>query len=122
MVVGRSDRQGRGAWFGVEREELAAFQDAIDDRVGEVLVVEDAAPRGDRCVRGEDHRARSTMPFVDDMEEHVGRVCALGEVAHFIDDEQIGMRVGGERVGQPPRAKAVREVVDEFREYLRRDA
>ena len=77
--------------------------------------MEHAAPCGDGLVGGKEHCALPAVAFVDDMEEHVRRICPVGEVSHFIDDEQIGMRVGGQRVGQPPRAKAVREVVDEFR-------
>jgi hypothetical protein len=71
----------------VEGQQAAALQDPIDDSLGEVLVVKDAAPSVRRLVRGEDHRVLAAVPVVDHMEEHVGGVRSVGEVADFIDDE-----------------------------------
>ena len=62
--------------------------------MGKILIVQDATPRGDGFVGREDHRAATAMPFIDDMEEHVGRVRPVGEVADFIDDEQVRVGVG----------------------------
>ena len=53
------------------------------------------------------------MPLVDDVEEHVGGVGAVGEVADLVDDEDGGMRVGRQRLRELPGAKRGREVVDE---------
>ncbi len=71
----------------VEGEKSAAFEDAVDDGLGEVLVVEHSPPGASRLVGGEDHRALAAVAVVDDVEEHVRRVGAVGEVADFIDDE-----------------------------------
>lgn len=55
------------------------------------------------------------VPLIDDVEEHVRGVGAVGEVADFIDDEDGRMRVGREGVGELAGAKRGREVVDERR-------
>ena len=55
------------------------------------------------------------MALVDDVEEHVGRIGAVGEIAHFVDDQDGRMRVGGQRVCQLADAKRGRQVVDERR-------
>ena len=40
-------------------------------------------------VGGEDHRAPFDMPFVDDVEQHVRGVVAVGEVADLVDDQHV---------------------------------
>ena len=77
--------------------------------------MEHEAPGRERFVGGEDHRALPAMAFVDDVEEHIRRVGAVGEIADFIDDQEVGMRVGGEGLREAAGAKAVGEVVDQFR-------
>ena len=52
----------------IEREEPTALQDTIDDRMGEILIVQDATPRGHGFVGREDHRTATAMPLSDDME------------------------------------------------------
>ena len=46
-----------------------------------------AAPRLERCVGRENHGAAAAVSFIDDVEEHVGGVGAVGEVAHFVDHQ-----------------------------------
>ena len=55
------------------------------------------------------------MPLVDDVEEHVGGVGAVGEIADLVDDQDGRMRVGRERMGELAGAKRGREIVDERR-------
>jgi hypothetical protein len=38
------------------------------------------------------------VPFVDDVEEDIGGVAAVGQVADLVDDEDIDVDVGGECV------------------------
>ena len=38
------------------------------------------------------------MALVDDVEEHVGRVGAVREIADFVDDQDRRMRVGRQRL------------------------
>ncbi len=102
----------RGA---VQREDPAALEDTVDDRQREVVVMQHVSPGGDGFVGGKYHRTASLVAVVDDMEEHVRGVGAVGEIAYFIDDEQARMGVGGERVSEATRAESGGEVVDEFR-------
>ena len=69
----------------VEGEEATALENPIDDGMCEVLVVQHAAPRRHAFIRREDHRALLPVSIVDDVEEHVRRVGAVGEIAHFVD-------------------------------------
>jgi len=98
----------------VEIEEAAAFEDAVDDGGGEVIVVEDGAPEGGVLVGGEEHGASGEMAVVDDVEEHVSSVGAVGEVADFIDDEDSGVGVAGEGLCEAARAEGGGEVIDEL--------
>ena len=97
----------------VEPQQPASLEHAVDDRLGEVVVVEHAAPRLERLVRCKDHRAVPPMSLVDDMEEHIGGVGAVREIADFIDHQDRGMRVRRQRVRELARAKRGREVIDE---------
>ena len=54
------------------------------------------------------------MTVVDDVEEHVRRVGAVGEVAHLVDHQDVGMGEARERLGQTPLAEGRRELVDEL--------
>jgi hypothetical protein len=87
----------RGA---VEGEEPTSLENAIDDGGGEVGVVQDAAPGIERLVGGEDHGATVQVAVVDDVEEDIGGVGAIGQVAHLVDDEDVGVGVGGQRLEQ----------------------
>jgi hypothetical protein len=51
----------------VKREQAPALKNTINDRMSEVLIVEDTVPGSDRLVRGEDHRALLPMASVDDV-------------------------------------------------------
>lgn len=100
----------------VEDEEASALEDAIDDGVGEVTVVEGVAPVGERrLVGGEDHGPLSGVAVVDDVEEHVGGVVAVGEVADLVDHEDVRVGVGGQGLAQAARAAGAGQVVDEGR-------
>jgi hypothetical protein len=79
----------------IEREAAAPLQDPIDDGLCEVFVVEHAAPRRECEVRREDHSALLSMPIVDDVEEHIGGVSAVREIADLVDDEYAGVNVRG---------------------------
>jgi hypothetical protein len=51
-------------------------------------------PRLQRLVGRKDQRAMPPVPLVDELEEHVAGVGAVGEIADFVDDEDRRMRVG----------------------------
>ena len=49
------------------------------------------------------------------MEEHVGSVRPVGQISDLIDDEDVRVRVGGQRFLEISTLAGVREVLDEFR-------
>ena len=93
----------------------AALEHAVEDRLGEIRIVQDPAPRGERLVRGEDHRPPVQVAVVDDLEEHVGRVRPVAEIAHLIDHQHVRMRVGRQRMPQAAPAGGERQVGDQRR-------
>ena len=98
----------------VEREQAPALKDAIDNGVREVVVMQHVSPGRERFVRGEEHGPLPAMAVVDDVEEHVGGIGAVGQVADFVDHEHVRLRVRGERVREPTGAKRGGEIVDDF--------
>lgn len=104
---------GAGA---VEEDEPPALQCPVDDGIREIAVVEDIAPvRERRLVGGEEDGALADVAIVDDVEEDVGGVGSVGQVADLVNDEHMRLRVGRERGPEPPVAAGVGEIVDELR-------
>ena len=68
-----------------ERDHEVALEDSVENRFGEVGVVDDAAPAPERLVGREDHGATAAVALVVDMEEDVGGVGAVGQVANLVD-------------------------------------
>ena len=98
----------------IEHDHPAALENAIDDGMGQVIVVQDTAPCSERFVGGKHHRALFPMPIVDDVEQHVRRVRSVREVAHLVDHEYGGMDVGRQRLGKATAAESRGEVINEF--------
>jgi hypothetical protein len=48
------------------------------------------------------------------MEEHIGSVRPVGQIANLIDDEDVRVRVGCQRFLEASTIAGVREVLDEF--------
>jgi NADPH:quinone reductase-like Zn-dependent oxidoreductase len=67
------------------------------------------------CFGGKDHGAAATMSLVHDVKEHIGSVGTVGEVAHFVDHQHGGVRVGRECLRELPGAKRTGQVVGEGR-------
>jgi hypothetical protein len=67
--------------WAAEREVDAAFEDAIEDDLGEVRVVQDLAPCRQALVRREDDGPLAEVALVHDAEEDVGGVVRVVEVA-----------------------------------------
>src|SRR6188472_2136550 len=97
----------------VEAYEAAALEDAIDDRLPEILVMQHAAPCLQRFVGREDHRTATAMPLVDDVKEHVRCVGAVREIPDLVDHQDGWMRVGLERLGELPLTKGRGEIIDQ---------
>lgn len=97
----------------VELEDASALEDAVDDGIGEILVVEHVAPSLGRLVGCEHHRAAADVALVDDMEQDVGGVVAVGEVADLVDHEYVRLHVARESAAERAVATCGREILDE---------
>ncbi len=69
----------------IQREKATALEDAIDNRVREIFIMQHASPLVQRFIRGEDHRPFLAMAIVDDVKEHVGSVGTAREISDLID-------------------------------------
>ena len=85
----------------VQAQQPSSLEHTIDDDLGEVVVVQHLAPALRVLVRREDHRAPLDVTLVDDVEEHVGGVVAVREVADLVDDEHVRFEVARERFAKP---------------------
>ena len=104
----------------VETKEPAAFEDAVDDGVGEVVVVKDISPTSRVFVRCEDHRSSANVSVVDDVVEHVCGIIAVGEVANLVDNEDVRFYVNCKCLTQATVAARGREFVDELAAVTKR--
>lgn len=55
------------------------------------VVVEDGGPLLEGFIGGQDERA-AFVALADDLKEQVGSVLVNGQIAHFVQDEQLGER------------------------------
>jgi hypothetical protein len=97
----------------VEFEVSTALEYPVDDGVSQILVVKNPSPGIQGFVGSKDHRFFLLMAFVDDMEEDVGCIGAIGEVADLVDDEHCGACVGMESLTEAAMDAGGGEVVDE---------
>jgi hypothetical protein len=70
LQMQRSDRGPIGSY------EATALEDAVNVRLSEIFIMQHAARRLQRLVRGEDHRAMAAMP----LKEHVRGIRPVGEI------------------------------------------
>jgi hypothetical protein len=99
----------------VHDDEAAVLEDTVDNGVCHVVIVQGVAPLGEgRLVGGEDHGPATQVPVVDDVEQDVGGVGAVGQVADLVDDQQVGAGVGGQGLAQLGLAARPGQVVDQL--------
>lgn len=79
-------------------DETSAFQYPVQDGGGQVLVVQDLSPLAEWLVGGEDHGPFPQMTIIDDMEQHIGCVLSVGQVPNLVNDQNVGMGVGLQRL------------------------
>lgn len=53
------------------------------------------------------------MAFVDDVEEHMSGVVAVGQIADLVDPQDCRVEVWGERLAEPTVSACCREIVDQ---------
>jgi hypothetical protein len=73
----------------IELDEASALEDAIADGRRQVLVVQDPSPLPERFVGGENHGAFPEVSVVDHMEQDVGGIGSVSQVAYFVDHEHV---------------------------------
>jgi len=82
------DRRSPGATS--ELDVPPIFQDAVEERLGEILVMEHITPSPQRLVGGEKGRSALDVPGIDDGVQDIGRIGGMREVAELINDEHFG--------------------------------
>jgi hypothetical protein len=88
----------------------AALQHPVEDGLGEVLVVEHAAPGRQQLV--EDQGPPVQVAVVDHLEEHVRGVGAVARIADLVDHEDVRVSVAGQHVPDLAGPCRTRQVVD----------
>ena len=99
----------------IELHHASPFQDTVDDGRGQIVVVEDRSPLPRVLVGREDHRAALQVPVVDDVEQDVGGVRTVGEVADFVDDQDVGVSVARQGLRKPAGTEGGGQLVDQLR-------
>ena len=74
-------------------------ENAVENRGGNHLVAEDVAPLRDGLIGGDEHAA-SFVASADELKNQVSGLLLEGEVAQFVDDEQLGLGVERDLVGE----------------------
>jgi hypothetical protein len=75
--------------------------------------VEDGPPGSKGLVGGDHDGAAFEVAAVDDLEEHVSRVHGVGQVAEFVHDEDVGVGVEVQRLGEGAAGGGLGELGDE---------
>ena len=79
--------------FAFDDDGFGVVEDAVEEGGGEGgVVVEDGGPVFEGLVGGQDDRA-AFVALADDLEEQVGAALVDGQIAQFVDDQQIGAGV-----------------------------
>jgi hypothetical protein len=103
-----------GAVAGASELDVAAvLEDTIEERLGQIGIVEHVPPRRKRLVGGEEHGLASEIALVHHLEEDVGGILGEGEVADLVEHQDVRVRVGVERRRELAGARGVGQLLDE---------
>ena len=91
----------------------APLEQAIQDRLGQVAIMEHIAKRRQRLIRRQQHRTVFEVALVDHAIEYIRRVGGVREVAQLVDDQDVRMEKGLERTLQAPLRRRVGEPADQ---------
>ncbi len=89
------------------------LEDAIEDGLSQVGIMQDDTPGCKWLVGGKDDGLAVEVALVDDLEEHVCGVVGEAEIANLVDHEHVRVRIGVECAGQAAGACGVGEFFDE---------
>jgi uncharacterized protein YidB (DUF937 family) len=92
----------------------AALEEAVEDRLGEIGIMKHLAECRQRFVRGDDRGALLQVALADDPEEHIGGIGGVALIAELVDDEDVRMQVGLERLFQAAALGGVGELTDQL--------
>jgi hypothetical protein len=96
-----------------EGDELSALEHAVEDDLGQIVVVQHLAALAQLLVGGEDHGLLREVAPVDDAEEQVGGIGSVVEVTDLVDDQHVRLDPRRRRVTQAACARGFTELVDE---------
>jgi hypothetical protein len=100
----------------IDQHKPAFLQHVVHDGFRQIVVVQHFALCSQRrLIGGEKHRSVTQMAVVDHVEQHVGGIGSVGQVAHFIDDQHVWLKLGGQRFAQPPFRAGAGKLLDEGR-------
>src|ERR1700730_871310 len=98
----------------IEVDQTASFQDTIEDSGRHIFVVEYLAPLPQGFIGGEDHGPLSQVPVIDHMEQDVGGIGSIGQVAEFVDQQYMRVGVGYKRLLETSFLAGIGELLDQF--------
>ena len=81
--------------FGAGVDDVGAVGEPVDDGFGEPRVGEDFRPLAEGEVRGDD-QAAAFVAFGEDLEDEFGGAVGEGEVAEFVEDNELGAGVAAD--------------------------
>ena len=98
----------------IEVDQTASFQDTIEDSGRHIVVVEYLAPLPQGFIGGKDHGSLSQVPVIDHMEQDVGGIGSIGQVAELVDHQYMRVGVGYKRLLETSFLAGIGEILDEF--------
>ena len=85
--------------LGAGVDDVRAVGEAVDDGLGEPGVGEDLGPFAEGQVGGDDQRS-AFVAFGEDLEDELGGAVGQGEVAEFVQDDELGAGVAPDDPGE----------------------
>jgi hypothetical protein len=95
----------------LDLDDDGMVQKTVEERGADDGIAEDLAPFGEAAVRREDHRA-FLVTGIDQLEEQVGAATGDGQVADFVDDQQLGAGIEADLLAEPALALGLGQRLD----------
>ena len=96
-------------------DKASALEDTIQYGGRQIFVVQHLPPLAKRLIGGEDHRSFSQMPIVYHMKQNIGGIRTVGQVTHFVHDQNVRPGVGEQGFLQASLLTSIGKVFHEFR-------
>src|SRR5690606_23801503 len=92
----------------------ASLEEPIEDGLGKIGIMQYLTERGQRLVGGDEDRSALQVPNADDAEEDVGGIRGVALVPEFVDDQDVRVHVGFERLLELAAPGGERKVTDQL--------